>query len=143
MGHIDDVYDGLDALLATDGVDDGRVGIMGFSRGGMLALQAATERPDTFSAVVSMAPASVKGKLDLVLEDADQIDASVLVLVSVNDLIQDDHVALAETVAAALEDAGVPYEHIVYDAFGDDGHERFFTVGSYWEDDVSFLEVNL
>ena len=143
MGHIDDVYDGLDALVATDGVDDGRIGIMGFSRGGMLVLQAATERPETFSAVVSMAPASVKGKLDLVLEDAAQIDAPVLVLVSINDLVQDNHVTLAETVVAALEEAGVPHDHIVYDAFGDDGHERFFTVGDYWEDVTTFLAANL
>ena len=28
MGHIDDVYDGLDALVAMDGVDAQRIGIM-------------------------------------------------------------------------------------------------------------------
>jgi acetyl esterase/lipase len=142
-GHIDDVHDGLDALLAADGVDTSRVAIMGFSRGGLLTLQAATERPDTFSAVVTMAPASAKGLLATVLEDAGQIDAPVLVLVSDNDLFQDDHVALAQEVVDALEAEDEPVEHIVYGPFGDDGHERFFTVGSYWDDVTTFLEANL
>ena len=142
-GHIDDLYEGLDALLALEGCDPDRVGIMGFSRGGLLTLQAATERPDAFRAVVTMAPASAKGLLDDVLEDADKIAAPVLVLVSINDLIQDDHVTLAQDVVDALEAEGKAVEQIVYDAYGDDGHERFFTVGDYWTDVTNFLATHL
>ncbi len=142
-GHIDDVYAGLDALLAMSDVDTSRVAIMGFSRGGLLTLQAATERPDTFSAIVTMAPASAKGLLDQVLGDADQIDAPVLVLVSENDLFQDDHVTLAQNVVDALEDADKSVRHILYPAFGEDGHERFFVVGGYWDDVLTFLAENL
>lgn len=143
LGHIDDVYDGLEAMLAIDVVDTARIGILGFSRGGMLTLQAAVERPQAFSAIVTMAPASVKGKLDEVLESADKIGAPVLVLVSENDLFQDDHVALAQAVVDALEAAGKPVERLLYGPFGDDGHERFFVVGSYWDDILIFLATHL
>ena len=142
-GHIDDVYEGLNALLAADGVDASRVGIMGFSRGGLLTLQAATERPGTFSAIVAMAPASAKGLLATVLGDTDQIDAPVLVLVSENDLFQDDHVTLTQNVVGALEAEDKHVEHILYGPFGDDGHERFFVVGDYWGDIIAFLSPHL
>ncbi|MEO1999778.1 MAG: hypothetical protein ABGZ17_31425, partial [Planctomycetaceae bacterium] len=38
-GHLEDVLQGLDALLSDPDADPSRVGIMGFSRGGLLSLQ--------------------------------------------------------------------------------------------------------
>jgi len=140
VGHIDDVYEGLDALLTSDQVDPERIAIMGFSRGGFLSLQAATEKPEVFDAIVLMAPASVNGALETMSEDLSMIAAPVLVLVSENDLFQDDHVYLVEVVVAGLEAAGKEVTHNLYPPFGGDGHTRFFEVGDYWVDVLNFLD---
>ena len=142
-GHIDDVLDGLDSLLAHDQIDPDNVSVMGFSRGGLLTLQAATLEPSTLDdAIILMAPADGNGALDNVLANAGQIEGRVLILVSKNDLTQDDHVALANKVEDALETAGVQVELILYPPFGTDGHDRFQTVGDYWSDVLSFLSAD-
>ena len=138
-GHLDDVQAGLDVLQEHDDWDGSEMAILGFSRGGLLAFQAAKDQPDLFGAVVLIAPANAKGTLMNELLDVGSISAPVLVLVSENDLYQDDHVALAEAVRDALEAAGKDVEYIMYGPYGDDGHERFFEVGSYWTDVVDFL----
>jgi dienelactone hydrolase len=139
-GHIDDVLDGLDPLLAHDQVDEDDVSVMGFSRGGLLTLQAATLEPSTLDdAIILMAPADGNGAMDNVLANVDQIQGRVLIMVSENDLTQDDHVAIANRVQEALTTAGVQVELILYPPFGTDGHDRFQTVGDYWSDVLSFL----
>ena len=143
VGHLDDVLEGLDSLLALPQVDAERVAVLGFSRGGLLALQAAVERPDLLAAVVLMAPASANGQLTQTLARTDTMTAPVLVLVSENDLFQDDHVALAQEVVDALKERGKTVTQIVYGPFGEDGHERFFTVGDYWQDIVDFISPEL
>jgi len=139
-GHIDDVQAGLDVLMDDADWDGADMAILGFSRGGLLAFQMAKDQPSLFGAVVLMAPADAKGTLYDELEDVGAISAPVLVLVSENDLYQDDHVALAEAVYDALSAEGKDVEYIEYGPYGDDGHERFFEVGSYWEDVTTFLE---
>lgn len=47
-GHLDDVLQALTALRARHDVDPDRVGIMGFSRGGLLTLQAAWPAPTRY-----------------------------------------------------------------------------------------------
>jgi dienelactone hydrolase len=113
---------------------------MGFSRGGFLTLQAATEKPEIFDAVVLMAPASVNGALETLCEDLSMVGAPVLVLVSENDLFQDDHVHLVEVVVAGLEAAEKDVTSNIYPPYGTDGHTRFFEVGDYWVDILNFLE---
>lgn len=139
-GHIDDVLKGLDCLLAHERLEPDNVSVMGFSRGGLLTLQAAILEPSTLDdGIILMAPADGNGALDNALDNASQIQGRVLILVSENDLTQDDHVALAYKVEDALASAGVQVELILYPAFGTDGHDRFQTVGSYWSDVMSFL----
>ncbi len=142
-GHLDDVFAGLGVLLGHPDADAGSVGILGFSRGGLLTLQALKERPEVFDAAVLMAPAHGNGQLQAALEDVGMIEAPVLVLVAENDLFQADHVALAAAVVQALEDASKPVEHILYPPFGADGHELFFEVGDYWSDVLEFLGPRL
>ena len=142
-GHLDDVQAGLDVLQEHEDWDGGPMAILGFSRGGLLTLQTAKDQPGLFGAVVLMAPADAKGTLMRELEDVDPIAAPVLILVSENDLYQDDHVALAQAVYSALSAAGKEAEYIMYEPYGSDGHDRFQEVGSYWTDIVDFLESTL
>jgi dienelactone hydrolase len=143
-GHLDDTLAGLDALRARPEVDSKRVGIMGFSRGGYLTLAATLARPSQVHAACLMAPASVNGKLAEELKNLSPLAAPVLVLVSENDLVQDDHVGLAKQVEAALKSAGKQVELIIYPPYGNDGHELFFAVrDSYWNDVLAFLSKEL
>ncbi len=141
-GHLDDVFSGLETLHSQAAVDPDRLSILGFSRGGLLALQAAIKRPEAFEAIVLMAPAP-GGDDELALDEAmaqvEAIQAPVLVLVAENDIHQADHVTLAQDLVAALEAAEKDVDFILYPPFGDDGHELFFTVGEYWPDVVAFL----
>jgi len=144
VGHLDDVADGIDALQSSEGVDPDSLAILGFSRGGLLALQAAIQWPELWSAIVLMAPAPANDILSQTLESADQIAAPVLLQVSENDLFQADHVQLVADVEAALEAAGKPYESILYPPYGDDGHELFWEVQEpYWSDLLAFLQEHL
>jgi len=138
-GHLDDVQAGLDVLQGHADWDGESMAILGFSRGGLLAFQTAKAQPGLFDAIVLMAPADAKGTLMTELQDVSAISAPVLVLVSENDLFQDDHVALAQAVHDALDAAGKDVELTVYPPYGDDGHARFFEVGDYWEDVLDFL----
>ncbi len=142
-GHIDDVYTGLDYVLSLESVDADRVGMLGYSRGGLLTLQAVTERSDIDAAVL-MAPAPGNGFVYDVLDDAADITADVLVMVAANDNTnRHDLVALAQTVYDTLFAAGVAVEIEIYPPFGNDGHQLFATVGEYWPDVVAFLDTQL
>jgi dienelactone hydrolase len=139
-----DALVGLDTLLAHPDLDTDRVGIIGFSRGGLLTLQMAVERHDDVHAAVLMAPAHGVYTMDRTLEDVTPIDDPILVLVSENDLIQADHVAIAHDVEAALTDAGKKVRLIIYPPYQHDGHELFFLVQEpYWPDLVAFLDQQL
>ena len=139
-----DALVGLDTLLAHPDLDTDRVGIIGFSRGGLLTLQMAVERPDDVHAAVLMAPAHGVYTMDRTLEDTTPVDDPILVLVSENDLIQSDHVAIAHDVEVALTDAGKAVRLIIYPPYHQDGHELFFLVQEpYWPDLVAFLDRQL
>ncbi|MCH2171423.1 dienelactone hydrolase family protein [Myxococcota bacterium] len=151
--HLQDVLDGLSTLRSRDEVDTDRVAILGFSRGGLLALATAKQRSSEIDATVLMAPASGNGALANALADVSVISAPVQILVASNDLYQDDHVALAQSVATALEADHKRYVHEVYGDYPTegciecDGHEMFWVVDDeytdYWCDVVDFLTPKL
>lgn len=85
-GHLDDVLAGADYLKNLSYVDRNRLGIMGFSRGGLLTYMASTVRSD-FKAVISTAPAPAGNTLASYLPEAWKVTAPVLILVAENDTI--------------------------------------------------------
>ncbi len=137
-GQVEDVEASIDYAKRLDGVDTKRIGLIGFSRGGLLTLIAGTRRRD-LKALVVMAPAAGRGAIGRVLSRASQIKAPVLILVASNDRRQADHVKIARDVDRTLKSVGNPHRLIVYPAFGTDGHRMFFQVGDYWKDVVKFL----
>ena len=151
--HIAQAESSLDSLLNQNKVDLNNVGIIGFSRGGLLTLVLAINRHSDVHAIVTMAPAAANNFLANTLNQASAIDDSVLILVAQNDLYQDDHVQLALDVQNAL-DLITGVRHIEYSPYDsdfngiinnlDDGHELFWEVQDpYWSDLLSFLDNNL
>jgi len=135
---------GLDALLGDPSADADSVGVVGFSRGGLLSLQLATGRPMYVKAVVLMAPAPGRGALERTLAAVDPLTAAVLLLVSENDTRSADHVLIARTAESVLRAVGKEVDLIVYPPFEDDGHRLFFEVrDSHWADFLAFLARHL
>lgn len=133
----------LEYLRKLDRVDPQRMAVVGFSRGGLLALIAAVKSTELQAAIL-MAPASGRGALDRALRRATPQMPPVLILVAENDTRQADHVALARQTREQLQRKGVKAEWILYPPFGaptSDGHRLFFSVRqSYWKDLLAFLE---
>ena len=148
-GHLDEVLEALSAVQNHVDADPSRIGLIGYSRGGLLALHTAIERPSDVQAVILMAPAPGGGptNLDDALERIESITAPVRLLVAENDgppAQREDHVEICRSIEAALESAGKGVELTIYPPFGDDGHELFFEVREpYWSDVLSFLETHL
>ena len=135
-GQLDDVLQGLDALRSHSDVDPERVSVMGFSRGGLLALQAAIARPDDVDAVLLFAPAPGRGAMEETLQNVSAVQAPVRIYIAENDSL----LPLAQEVSAALQDSGKNVELTVYPAFEDDGHDLFFEVRDlYWNNVLDFL----
>ena len=154
-GHLQEVEAALDELIADGRCDASKVGIIGFSRGGLLTLQAGASQATKVKAIISMAPAQANEELDNTLTDVSAFDDPILILVAENDLIQDDHVQLAQMAYDSLFNNGKNVTHILYpyyDSNGDglqntppdDGHELFWEVQEpYWTDLIDFLNANL
>ncbi len=139
-GHIDDVLEGLDYLLARSEVDADRIGIMGFSRGAMLTLQAAELRNEP-DAVVLLGLGPDKGPIDQILADANKVGAPLQLLVAEND--QQANAALLESkVVPALQAAGLSVSFKKYPPwpYDEDGHKMFFTVGDWFDDVKAFVK---
>jgi len=152
-GHLAEVEAALDSLRADPRADTSCVSIMGFSRGGLLTLQAGKSLANKVHAIVSMAPASANGQLESTLADVSSIDDPVLILVANNDTFQDYHVALAQMTYDTLIAAGKTTTLTIYPDYdsngdsvingSDDGHELFFAVQyPYWADVINFLNAN-
>ena len=135
-GQLEDVLSGLDKLRDNPDVDSEKIAIAGFSRGGLLALQATAERPAEVDSVLLFAPAPGHGAMTQLLEDVSAIESPVQILIAEND----DLLPLAQDVQGALADAGADVELKVYPPYGNDGHELFFKVReSYWSDVLDTL----
>jgi len=140
-GHLEDVLAGLDALRSRQDVDADRVAMIGFSRGGLLTMQAALVRPDQIAVAILLAPASGNGALEATLLDVSALVAPVHVFVSENDVFQDDHVGLAHAVESALSSADKTVVLRIYPPHGKDGHTLFFKVQEpYWSDVLEVLD---
>ena len=118
-------------------------------------MQAGKSQAGKVKAIVSMAPAQANGQLDNTLADVSLYDDPILLLVAENDLIQDNHVHLAQMAYDSLFNNGKNVTQIIYpyyDSNGDslqntppdDGHELFWEVQDpYWTDIIEFLNDNL
>ncbi|MDP7038824.1 MAG: dienelactone hydrolase family protein [Myxococcota bacterium] len=148
QGHSDDVDAGIAYALAHAKADADRFAILGYSRGGYLSFVALTEHSEIKVGVI-MAPAPVNGLLDAALPDADEVEATTLVLVAENDLPQfnnenEDHVATATAVHQALQNATKESQLEILDAFADNGHDLFQEVrDEYWTQITTFLANKL
>ncbi len=133
-GHLDDVLAGLDTLRESPRVDPERLGIMGFSRGALLALQTSLERPDQLDACIIMAPAPGAGQLKDTLTDVSAFAAKALLLVAENDIAAPaNHVQTATDVHTALKQAGKDSLLVVLPPFPGNGHNLFFEIrNEYW-----------
>lgn len=141
-GNLQDVLLAIDYVKDLEFVDPNRIALIGFSRGGLLTLMAATQRPD-LRAIVVMAAAPGKGHAERLLREVDRITAPVLLMVAENDRVQADHVRLMRRFKEALESTNQEVELILYPPYGSDGHRMFFEVGGYWPDVVEFLKEHL
>jgi dienelactone hydrolase len=146
-GHRADVMAAIDHAKRLPRVDRRRIGVIGFSRGGMLAFQAAARRRDV-GALVIMASAMGRGGRGLDLGRAAAIEAPVLILVAKNDTgsrrtMGTNTLDGSRRLAGALEAAGKEVRLVVYPPHADDGHTLFFRVGAYWADVVAFLRLHL
>ena len=146
--HLQEVLTALDALLAHPDLAPGRVALMGFSRGGLLSLQAAVSRPNDIQALLLFAPAPGKDALAKTTQQVDVITSPVRLYVAENDVYQADHVLLAEQVTDALQAAGKDAKLTIYPPYTDattrDGHMLFDAVQEpYWSDVIAFLARTL
>lgn len=139
-GQLEDVLAGLDQLRANPDVDSDRVALVGFSRGGLLALQVAVARPDDIDSLLLFAPAPGRGSMTETLEQVSAVEARVRIFIAENDSL----LPLAHEVEQALADAGKHVELTVYEAFEDEGHDLFFEIRDlYWGDVLEFLDSTL
>ena len=153
IGHLEEVEQALDSLRSDPRTDTNCVSIMGFSRGGYLALKVAKISPQKVNAIIAMAPADPAGLLHTLVTDVSTFNDSVLILVANNDTLQGQHVEWAQMIHDSLINGGKQSSLIIYPDYdanenniidaGDDGHLLFFEVRtSYWQDVLNFLSNN-
>ncbi len=142
-GHIDDVFAAVEYVKSLAYVDIDRIGIMGFSRGGLLTFIAITQRAD-FKGAILMAPApGGHSEFEKTLAEVGKISTPVLILIAEIDTEPNDLVPLSNQVKEAMEAEGKDVEMILYPPYGEDGHTMFFEIGDYWRDVQRFWSDNL
>lgn len=142
-GNAQEVIAAINYVKNLESVDNQRLAIVGFSRGGLLAFMASTQRRD-LKAVVLMAPAHGQGTLRRFLSKVDGVTVATLIVVAKNDTKQADHVTISQQVNKTLKNAGKDSRLILYPSYGRDGHRLFFEVRqTYWRDVEKFLKNHL
>ncbi len=137
----------FDHVKGLEEVDPARVGVMGFSRGGLLTLLAA-QRGLKGRAFVLLAPApGPSGELEAAADDLSSIQAPVQILVAWGD--DDAILEGSEKLRSALARAGKVVDYHLYPGRSQCGpgppcgHKLFYVVGSYWADVQGFLQKTL
>ena len=138
FGHRSEVDQAIDYVKKLSGVDPSRIGLMGFSRGGLLTLMVSVERSD-LKALVILAPAPGRGHFTRAVRQVSSINAPVLLLVEASD--EQDILEDFEMLSRSLTELGKERRIIKYNQGG--GHRLFYKVGYYWDDILRFLKDNL
>ena len=152
-GHLEEIQVALNELKNHEYADSNKVGIVGFSRGGLLSLQISI-LDDNIDALVLLAPATGNGLLYDLFDDFDSINSFVLIQVSENDNSTEDLVNVSYDIYDTLLQNNVNVEIIEYPPYDsnfngiideeDDGHQLFFIVQEpYWSDLINFLNETL
>ena len=139
---IEDAYTAMKFLRTLRHVDQTRLGIIGFSRGGHIAFYDGANNPNV-KAMVIMACAPGRRNQNEFFAKVKQVKASVLLLVSENDNKRTDHVAMSKKLKNILHRKGNNVKLIVYPPYKRNGHLMFFKIGDYWKDLVKFLDKNI
>lgn len=148
-GHIEEVLYALHNLKYHEKADSNKIGVVGFSRGGLLSLQASI-LDDDIDALVLLAPATGNGLIYELFDSFDSISSSVLIQISENDNSPDNLVEVSYQLHNELLENNVSAEMILYPSYdsnyngiiddNDDGHQLFFSVQDpYWTDLINFL----
>ena len=125
-GRMADIFAALTYLQNVPKVDRNRIGMIGFSSGGLITYVSGTRYPE-LKALVIMAAAPPPDNRNFET-GAFRILAPVLLLVAQNDNVHQgvDHVANMKRIDKALKKAGKKVELIVYPPYGTDGHKLFY-----------------
>lgn len=139
---IEDANAAMSFIDALPDADKTKIAILGFSRGGHLAVYSGAGNTNV-KAMILMACAPGRRGQEEFLSRVRDVQAPVLLLVAENDNRQVDHVALAYKIKKTLDEAQKDSKLIVYPRYKEDGHEMFFEIGSYWRDVVAFLDEKM
>jgi len=125
-------------------VDAARIGVIGYSQGGVLAYLTATVSKDLKAAVVLAAGAGPKGGS----YGADQVEAPILIMVAENDVGSSTSLGrnfrvetkqLFDGLKAHKKDV----QYAILPSIDNDGHKIFWKIGPYWEFVKMFLQDKL
>jgi len=146
-GHMDDIMAAAAYIKTLDYVDQNRIGIMGFSRGALLAYKAISRQND-YKAAVIMGPAmgrngkALKGKL------VSNVNIPVLLLVAQNDTgsrttMEMNTLKGTKKLHKAFKKKDKEAHLIIYPPYQKDGHTLFFKLGDYFKDVTAFFDKHL
>ncbi|MEE2821415.1 MAG: dienelactone hydrolase family protein [Acidobacteriota bacterium] len=140
---IEDAQAAMAFLRTLEDVNQERLGIIGFSRGGHIAFYNGANNPNV-KTIVIMACAPGRSNKSEFFSKVKQVKAPTLLLVAENDNVRrDDLVALIKNIEQVLHGEGNNAKLIVYPPYESDGHRMFFEIGDYWKDVVMFLDENI
>jgi dienelactone hydrolase len=138
LGHKSEVNRAIEYVKNSPEVDSSRIGLMGFSRGGLLTLMVAVERSD-LKALIILAPSPGRGLFAKAVRQVFSINTPVLLLVEASD--EPSILQNFDMLSQKMEELGKASRAIKYNKGG--GHRLFDTVGYYWDDISRFLKDNL
>lgn len=137
--HQEEVVQAVEYVKRQPDVDQTRIALMGFSRGGLLTLMVGVERTD-LKALVILAPApGGRGDFAKAVKRVSSLKAPVLLLVEAGDT--NDILENFDMLEQALRGQGKEVRSILYHRGG--GHRLFYDVNYYWEDVRKFLREKL